>query len=209
MRTLLIAEKTISEAEYQDWRVKLNQAEATIGSGKKRKLEKVYALIENNFNVLGSTAVQDNLQDEVPETLRKFKKAGVCTWILTGDKEETAVNIGFASGMITNDTQRLFITSGSSSKLLSQLKEGKNLQIKTKGQLESCVIISGNALPIIMQNMNIRDLFLALVKDCASVISCRMSPKQKADLVSFMKQHRSDKVVLAVGDGANDVSMIT
>ena len=57
--------------------------------------------------------------------------------------------------------------------------------------------------------MNIRELFLGLVKDCESVISCRMSPKQKADLVNFMKQYNRDKVVLAVGDGANDVSMIT
>ena len=60
-----------------------------------------------------------------------------------------------------------------------------------------------------MQNVNIRELFLGLVKDCESVISCRMSPKQKADLVNFMKQYDSKKVVLAVGDGANDVSMIT
>ena len=57
--------------------------------------------------------------------------------------------------------------------------------------------------------MNIRELFLGLVKDCESVISCRMSPKQKADLVNFMKQYNRDKIVLAVGDGANDVSMIT
>ena len=57
--------------------------------------------------------------------------------------------------------------------------------------------------------MNIKELFLALVKDCDSVISCRMSPKQKADLVNFIKQQSSNKVVLAVGDGANDVSMIT
>ena len=69
LRTLLIAEKTISEAEYKDWKEKLTQAEATLGSGKKRKLEKVYALIEQDFDIIGSTAVQDNLQDNVPETL--------------------------------------------------------------------------------------------------------------------------------------------
>ena len=100
----MLAEKIISEEEYKDWREKLAQAEATQGSGKKRKLDKVFALIERDFDVIGSTAVQDNLQDNVPETLRKFKKAGICTWILTGDKEETAVNVGFASGMINNNT---------------------------------------------------------------------------------------------------------
>lgn len=104
LRTLLLAEKTISEVEYKDYHEELVQAEATQGQGKKRKLEKVYALIEKDFDVIGSTAVQDNLQDNVPQTLQKFKKAGICTWILTGDKEETAVNVGFAAGMINNET---------------------------------------------------------------------------------------------------------
>ena len=209
LRTLLIAERTISEGEYQDWSEKLKQVEKTQGSGKKRKIDKVHALIERDLNVIGSTAVQDNLQDNVPETLRKFKKAGISCWVLTGDKEETAVNVGFAAGMITNDTQRLLINSPNSSKLLTQLKECKEAQIKTKGLTDSCIIVSGEALPAIMNNSNVKELFLALVMGSQSVISCRMSPKQKADLVNFMKQCRPDKTVLAVGDGANDVSMIT
>ena len=97
------------------------------GVGKQRKLEKVYALIENDLEVIGSTAVQDNLQDNVPETLEKFREAGISTWVLTGDKEETAVNVGFASGMITNDTQRLFLTSGNLSKLMTEIRECKEL----------------------------------------------------------------------------------
>lgn len=64
----------------------------------------MHILIENEFNIIGSTAVQDNLQDNVPETLQRFKQAGISCWILTGDKEETAVNVGFAAGMITNET---------------------------------------------------------------------------------------------------------
>lgn len=111
--------------------------------------------------------------------------------------------------MINNDTQRLFVTSGNKSKLLTQIKECKTAQLLTKDYMDSCIIVSGDALPNIMSNMDYKDLFLSLVKDCKSVISCRMSPKQKADLVTFMKQYNADKVVLAVGDGANDVSMIT
>ena len=75
--------------------------------------------MECDLDILGSTAVQDNLQDNVPETLQKFRKAGISTWILTGDKEETAVNVGFAAGMIDNDTQRIFLNSNSSSKLMT------------------------------------------------------------------------------------------
>lgn len=60
-----------------------------------------------------------------------------------------------------------------------------------------------------MSNQNVKELFLALVKESQSVISCRLSPKQKSDLVNFIKQAQPEKTVLAVGDGANDVSMIT
>ena len=115
----MIAERLISEDEYRDWSERLRQAEQTQGPSKKKKIEKVHAMIEQDLNIIGSTAVQDNLQEEVPETLAKFREAGISVWVLTGDKEETAVNIGFAAGMLTTETQRLFVTSPNSSKLLT------------------------------------------------------------------------------------------
>ena len=83
------------------------------------------------------------------------------------------------------------------------------MQLKTRNLSDSVLIVSGEALPTIMNNSTIKELFLSLVTGCKSVISFRMSPKQKADLVNFMKQSRPEKIVLAVGDGANDVAMIT
>lgn len=76
-------------------------------------------MIENNFNVLGSTGVQDNLQEGVVETLQKLKQAQIKIWLLTGDKEETAVNIGFASGLLDNFTQRLLVASSKHDKLFA------------------------------------------------------------------------------------------
>ena len=77
--------------------------------------------------------------------------AGISTWVLTGDKEETAINVGFAAGMINNDTHRLMVTSSNSSKLLTQLKECKEVQLKLKKTTEdSCVIVSGDSLPIVL-----------------------------------------------------------
>lgn len=93
--------------------------------------------------------MQDNLQDNVPETLAKFGKAGINTWVLTGDKEETAVNVGFATGMLSNDSQRLYLTSGNTSKLLTQLTDYNNLLNKERGKkhkVKSCLIVSGDAL---------------------------------------------------------------
>ena len=49
------------------------------------------------------------------------------------------------------------------------------------------MIVSGDALHAIMFDSHFKDLFLDLVGDCQSLISCRMSPKQKSDLVKFMK----------------------
>ena len=57
-----------------------------------------------NFNLLGSTAIEDKLQDEVEDTIKSLKKAGIKLWVLTGDKIETAINIGFSCGLLTNDT---------------------------------------------------------------------------------------------------------
>ena len=83
-------------------------------------------MIERDFEIIGSTAVQDNLQDNVPETLQKFRKAGISTWVLTGDKIETAINVGFAAGMISNETQRIYLTSGNPAKLISQIQDCKD-----------------------------------------------------------------------------------
>ena len=69
--------------------------------------------------MLGSTGVQDNLQEGVVETLQKLKQAQFKIWLLTGDKEETAVNIGFASGLLDNFTQRLLVSSSKHDKLFA------------------------------------------------------------------------------------------
>lgn len=53
-----------------------------------------------------------------------------------------------------------------------------------------------------------RNLFLELTDDADVVLACRVSPKQKADIVNLVKKRYPKKVTLAIGDGANDVNMI-
>lgn len=65
-----------------------------------KEMEKVSALIEKDFTLVGSTAIEDKLQDGVPETIKLVKKAGIKLWVLTGDKIETAVNIGYSCGLL-------------------------------------------------------------------------------------------------------------
>lgn len=130
--------------------------------------------------------------------------------MLTGDKEETAVNIGFSSGLITNETQRLFINARNQDKLMTQIKQSRDSQIAVEDLVpESVIVVSGESLILIESNQQLKKLFLSVVSASKVVIACRLSPKQKADLTTLMKKFNKDKVIMAVGDGANDVSMIT
>ena len=61
LRTLVLAERTIGDEEYEQFSAKLQEARSNMGPSKRRKLEKVYALVERDLEVIGSTAVQDNL----------------------------------------------------------------------------------------------------------------------------------------------------
>lgn len=63
-------------------------------------LERVYDKFERNICILGATAVEDKLQDDVPQTISSLQKAGIKIWMLTGDKLETAENIGESCKLI-------------------------------------------------------------------------------------------------------------
>lgn len=65
-------------------------------------MDEVVDKLENEFRLLGSTAIEDRLQDEVEETISKIKLAGIKLWVLTGDKVETAINIGYACSLLDN-----------------------------------------------------------------------------------------------------------
>ena len=58
--------------------------------------------LEKDFMLIGSTAIEDKLQDEVGETIQNLKDAGIKVWVLTGDKIETAINIGYSAKLLNN-----------------------------------------------------------------------------------------------------------
>lgn len=62
-------------------------------------------LIEKELELIGSTAIEDRLQDEVADTIEFMKNAGIKVWVLTGDKVETAMNIGVAAGLLDSTMQ--------------------------------------------------------------------------------------------------------
>ena len=90
LRTLCIASREISEQEYRQWVQIYNEAAATI-NGRGEALDKAAELIERDPFLLGATAIEDKLQDGVPEAIADLKRAGIKIWVATGDKLETAI----------------------------------------------------------------------------------------------------------------------
>ena len=66
-------------------------------------LEKVYNQIEKDLVLLGATAIEDKLQDGVPRTIANLRKTGIKIWVLTGDKQETAINIGYSCQLLSDE----------------------------------------------------------------------------------------------------------
>ena len=92
--------REISEEEYQHWSKIYNIAAATI-NGRSDALDKAAEMIERDLVLLGATAVEDKLQDGVPDTIYTLQQAGIKVWVLTGDRQETAINIGLSCRLIS------------------------------------------------------------------------------------------------------------
>ncbi|KAG4219642.1 Phospholipid-transporting ATPase, partial [Phytophthora cactorum] len=99
LRTLCIAERVLSEQEYLEWRKEHDKA-ATAMHDREEKLEEVADKIEQELTLLGGTAIEDRRQDGVPDTIELLGRAGIKLWVLTGDKVETAINIGFSCNLL-------------------------------------------------------------------------------------------------------------
>lgn len=108
LRTLLLAERTVTNEEFQTWVAKYQEATTSLVD-REKKIEDVQDQIEQGLKLVGATAIEDKLQDEVGETIGFIKDAGVKVWVLTGDKVETAINIAFSCNLITNAYNQIII----------------------------------------------------------------------------------------------------
>lgn len=110
LRTLLLCEKIISQEEYDEWKAEYRTASQAMTKRDERMAE-VAEKLEQQFELLGATAIEDKLQDEVDKAIFAMKKAGIKVWVLTGDKIETAINIGFSCQLL-NDQMELYVIDG-------------------------------------------------------------------------------------------------
>ena len=223
-RTLFIAMKILSQEEYDKFSADLKEAQMS-AENKDEKVAEVYNKIETGLILLGATIVEDKLQDLVPETIRDLRLAKVKVWMLTGDKMNTAYNIGLSCNLISKK-MKTFNVKGLEKKVNHELvvlnKEERNKVIIDfakeyqgfKNNFDSMtkpsfgILVDEKALLTISEDNEIQKIFLEIAKDAETVICCRVSPLQKSQVVKMMKNYDTKGITLAIGDGGNDVPMI-
>ncbi|KAF9460763.1 aminophospholipid-transporting P-type ATPase [Collybia nuda] len=208
LRTLCLAYRDISEQEYRQWSAIYDQAAATI-NGRGDALDQAAELIEKDLFLLGATAIEDKLQEGVPDTIHTLQMAGIKVWVLTGDRQETAINIGMSCRLISESMNMVIVNEENAHDtqefLTKRLTAIKNQ--RSSGELEDlALIIDGKSLGFALEK-ELSKVFLELAIMCKAVICCRVSPLQKALVVKLVKKNQK-AILLAIGDGANDVSMI-
>ncbi|XP_061590380.1 phospholipid-transporting ATPase ID-like isoform X1 [Cololabis saira] len=231
LRTLVLAYKDLEDSYMDKWTQHYHDASTAI-DGREERLDELYEEIEKDLILLGATAVEDKLQDGVPQTIEQLALADIKIWVLTGDKQETAENIGYSCNMLRENMEVFFVSAHTSEAVREELQRARRKmcpdaaeeptvtraraglfwlhQTETvqdeKVDGEYALIINGHSLGFALE----KDLELELLRTacmCQTVICCRVTPLQKAQVVQLVKKYKQ-AVTLAIGDGANDVSMI-
>uniref|UniRef100_A0A4X2LEV9 Phospholipid-transporting ATPase n=1 Tax=Vombatus ursinus TaxID=29139 RepID=A0A4X2LEV9_VOMUR len=217
LRTLCLASKEVEEEVYQEWSQRYHDASVLL-QNRAQGLDAVYEDMEKDLNLLGATAIEDKLQDGVPDTIHLLKKGNIKVWVLTGDKQETAVNIGFACRLLSDDMEILEekeiywsehcpLSPGSlQDKLLPRAGEAQSWTKKHSLLTRMGWHYGAQQVQEDLASRRER-AFVDLASKCQAVICCRVTPKQKALIVQLVKKYQQ-VITLAIGDGANDVNMI-
>ncbi|KAL2163003.1 hypothetical protein VTH06DRAFT_6839 [Thermothelomyces fergusii] len=205
LRTLIFGYRYLDEDEYRRWKEIYLRATTSLVRRQER-IEEAAELIEQDLELAGATAIEDKLQQGVPETIDKLRRANIKIWMLTGDKRETAINIAH-SARICKPFSEVYILDAAQGDLQERL--AMTLTDVCRGMIpHSVAVIDGHTLSVVEDDAALRTLFFDLVARVDSVICCRASPSQKASLVRCIRQQAPSAVTLAIGDGANDIAMI-
>ncbi|XP_034376938.1 LOW QUALITY PROTEIN: phospholipid-transporting ATPase VA [Arvicanthis niloticus] len=231
LRTLCIAKRVLSKEEYACWLQSHIEAETSLESREELLFQSAVRL-ETNLHLLGATGIEDRLQDGVPETIAKLRQAGLQIWVLTGDKQETAINIAYACKLLDHGEEVITLNADSREACAALLDQclryvqsrnsrgtpqnsESNLNVgfsfnsastSADSSPSPSLVIDGRSLAYALEK-SLEDKFLFLAKQCRSVLCCRSTPLQKSMVVKLVR-NKLKAMTLAIGDGANDVSMI-
>ncbi len=200
LRTLVIAQKELTEDEYSNWEQLHKEANMSMDD-RDRKVHNTVKMLEKNMYLLGISGVEDKLQEDVAGTVDSLKSAGIRVWMLTGDKIETAKCIAISSG-IKSKSENFHV--------IRDLKDNKeiiefNLKEAEKKADRCILVIDGGSLDVALRHAE--KLFFEVAAKTQGLVCCRCSPTQKTLIVNKMKT-LTNKRCASIGDGGNDVGMI-
>uniref|UniRef100_A0A3B3HHR7 Phospholipid-transporting ATPase n=2 Tax=Oryzias TaxID=8089 RepID=A0A3B3HHR7_ORYLA len=205
LRTLVVACRHFSPEEYMDVDKRLTAARTALQQ-REEKLQEAFDFIERDLQLLGATAVEDKLQDKVQETIEALRLAGIKVWVLTGDKHETAVSVSLSCGHFHRTMNILELLQQRSDNECAEQLRRLARRIKEDHVIQHGLVVDGASLSLALREHE--KLFMEVCKNCSAVLCCRMAPLQKAKVVRLLKTSPEKPITLAIGDGANDVSMI-
>uniref|UniRef100_A0A3P9K8P8 Phospholipid-transporting ATPase n=1 Tax=Oryzias latipes TaxID=8090 RepID=A0A3P9K8P8_ORYLA len=205
LRTLVVACRHFSPEEYMDVDKRLTAARTALQQREER-LQEAFDFIERDLQLLGATAVEDKLQDKVQETIEALRLAGIKVWVLTGDKHETAVSVSLSCGHFHRTMNILELLQQRSDNECAEQLRRLARRIKEDHVIQHGLVVDGASLSLALREHE--KLFMEVCKNCSAVLCCRMAPLQKAKVVRLLKTSPEKPITLAIGDGANDVSMI-
>ncbi|KAG6007211.1 hypothetical protein E4U21_006230 [Claviceps maximensis] len=199
LRTLVVGRKKLSYKQYREFSSQYQDASLSI-SGRDVGMQRVVShYLEKDLELLGVTGVEDKLQKDVKPSLELLRNAGIKIWMLTGDKVETARCVAVSSKLVARG-QYIYT--------VARLKRPDAVQEHLdflRSKTDACLLIDGESLQLLLTQFRIE--FVSIAVQLPTVVACRCSPTQKAEVAKLIKEY-TKKRVCCIGDGGNDVSMI-
>eukprot|EP00340_Litonotus_pictus_P008976 CAMPEP_0170518900 /NCGR_PEP_ID=MMETSP0209-20121228/4493_1 /TAXON_ID=665100 ORGANISM="Litonotus pictus, Strain P1" /NCGR_SAMPLE_ID=MMETSP0209 /ASSEMBLY_ACC=CAM_ASM_000301 /LENGTH=1203 /DNA_ID=CAMNT_0010804651 /DNA_START=222 /DNA_END=3830 /DNA_ORIENTATION=+ len=234
LRTLVMAKKELSKETVDEYVRKFNDISGSTSASRDDDLLDLFNEIESGFHYVGSSAIEDKLQENVGSTIESLMNAKIRVWVLTGDKKETAIEIGKSCRLVhspeemdaidlantrdINDTKQeveekvnkwfyKFYSDRENEEIEKQAMYSEKNLLKENIKKKMWVIVDGLNLAHILADDKLSRKFFRVGLLANSVICCRVSPKQKSQVVK-LAQTNGTWITLSIGDGANDVPMI-
>ncbi|KKA28055.1 hypothetical protein TD95_001546 [Thielaviopsis punctulata] len=199
LRTLVVGRRRLSAQQYREFSTQFQQASMAL-VGRDAGMASVVSLhLERDLELLGVTGVEDKLQRDVKPSLELLRNAGIKIWMLTGDKVETARCVAVSSKLVARG-QYIYTVQ----KLRSKDNAQQHLDF-LRSKPDSCLLVDGDSLALFLSHF--RSEFVSVAVKLPTVVACRCSPGQKAEVARLIREH-TKKRVCCIGDGGNDVSMI-
>lgn len=199
LRTLVVGRRRLSLQQYQEFTAKYKQASFALQGRDVGMGKIVNEYLERDLELLGVTGVEDRLQRDVKPSLELLRNAGVKTWMLTGDKVETARCVAISAKLVARG-QYIHTVARVTDKSTAQ----ETLDF-LRNKTDCCLLIDGESLSLMLSQF--RSSFISVAVLLPAVVACRCSPTQKAEVADLIRHH-TKKRVCCIGDGGNDVSMI-